>query len=98
MYIHVSHCQPVAKFFKDYKCHTVPARRDCIFIIALYTLGTYKYNGRVCHLEVLGHTLTGIVVCSTTRCCYLARRMRPHPVPLGYIIHIAYQSRAVQLI
>ena len=33
--VHISRCQVVAKFCKDYKSHTVPARRDCIFIIAL---------------------------------------------------------------
>ena len=32
---HISCCQAVTKFCKDYKSHTVPARRDCIFIIAL---------------------------------------------------------------
>jgi len=31
--LHIS--QAVAKFCKDYKSHSVPARRDCIFIIAL---------------------------------------------------------------
>jgi len=31
----ISHCEAVAKFCKDYKSHEVPARRDCIFIIAL---------------------------------------------------------------
>jgi len=32
---YISHCQAVAEFSKDYKSRTVPARRDCIFIIAL---------------------------------------------------------------
>jgi len=36
MYIHR---QPVAKFCKS---HTVPARRDCIFIIALHALEMRK--------------------------------------------------------
>jgi len=33
--INISCCQAVAKFSKCCKSHTVLARRDCIFIIAL---------------------------------------------------------------
>ena len=32
--VHISHCQAIAMFCKDYESHTEPARRDCIFIIA----------------------------------------------------------------
>ncbi len=30
---YISRCQVVAKFCRDYKSHTVPARSDCIFFI-----------------------------------------------------------------
>ena len=33
--VHISHCQAIAVFCKDSESHTVLARRDCIFIIAL---------------------------------------------------------------
>lgn len=32
---YISRCQAGAKFCKEYKSHTVPARRDGIFIMAL---------------------------------------------------------------
>ena len=48
-------------------------------------LGTYKCTSRVCHLEVLGHALTGSVVCSTMRCLLLPSNVHTPP-PLGYII------------
>ena len=60
-------------------------------------LGTHKRTSRVCHLEALGRELTGSVVCSTMRCLLLPSNAHAAPPPSGYIIHIACQSCAIQL-
>ena len=92
--VNVSSSQAVVKFCRDYNLdHTVPARRNCIFIIAL-PMGR---TSRVCHLEALGRVLTGCVICSTMRCLLLPSNVHTPPT-LGYIIHIACQSCAVRLV
>ena len=80
--LHIS--QAVAKFCKDYKSHTVPARRDCIFIVAL-PWGHTNTPVEFCHLEALGRVLTGSIVCSTMRCLLLPKNAHATP-PLGYMI------------
>jgi len=85
--LYIAHCQVAAKFCKDYESHTVSARRDCIFIIALpwghvnTPLGLSSWSART-HNDTM---------------CHLLLPSNAHA--LGYIIiPIAWQSHAVWLI
>ena len=74
---YISRCQAGAKFCKEYKSHTVPARRDCIFIIAL---PWGHINAPV--QFVLGRALT---------CCTAYIALTQGGVPLGFSTLYAIQ-------
>ena len=78
--VHISRCQAVAKFCKDYESHTVTAGRDCILIIALpwgHINAPVEFVILKCYVA---HALTGSVICSTMRCLLLpSNAHRPHP-------------------
>jgi len=51
--IFITYILLLLNFYKRYKSHTVPARRDCIYIIALPWGHVCKCTSRVCCLEAL---------------------------------------------